>query len=188
MPGGGPGTGGVQSLGTVTSAHPFHPEAKRCGSDGAPCAKRTSGVLRRRPVHAAGQVCIGKEAHKLEERDLASGLEGLQSVFTDPRREPWISHVLPRLRMLTAEPEARQAMLKASGLLPRALRNVLAGRSQPRPSARIRLTEFVHNASKLGDRHCAGCDGFLETPVPRRRYCSTRCRQRAKRQRAVQER
>lgn len=151
----------------------------------------------RRPVHATGLVCIGKEAHRLEERDLVAALDELQSVYRDPRREPWTTAVLPRLRALAAQPQGRTAMMGASGLQPRALRDVLTGRSRPRHAARIVLAALMQDASpdavipperRCATRICAGCGEPIPTapattPGPDRRYCSDRCRKRAARHR-----
>ncbi|MGI8546581.1 MAG: hypothetical protein ACR2M1_04485 [Gemmatimonadaceae bacterium] len=192
MPGGGQGIAGVKSLGTVASTYPYHPEPKRCGPDGQPCTKQTEGLLSRRPVHAAGLVCIGKEAHRLEERDLVAGLDELQSVYHDPRREPWTTAVLPRLRALAAQPGGRAAMMEASGLQPRALRDVLSGRSRPRHAARVALAALVQHASpdaltpperRCATRLCAGCGEPLTAGNPRQRYCSRACQQHAYRAR-----
>lgn len=188
MPGGGKGIAGVKSLGAVASTYPYHPEPKRCGPDGEPCGKRTEGMLSQRPVHAAGLVCIGKEAHRLEERDLVANLDELQNVYADPRREPWTTRVLPRLRALAREPEGRRAIREASGLQARALRDVLTGRSRPRQAARVALAALVQDADAPVQRRCAGCDepipvSSATTPGPIRRYCSDRCRKRTARQR-----
>jgi hypothetical protein len=173
----------VRDLGTVASTYPYHPEPKRCGPDGQPCTKQTEGVLSRRPVHAAGLVCIGKEAHRLEERDLITDPDEIQSVFADPRREPWTTAVLPRLRVLAAQPEGRTAMMNASGLQSRALRDVLAGRSRPRQTARIALAALVQDADAPPERRCAGCGEPLTTSNPQQRYCSRACQQHAYRAR-----
>jgi hypothetical protein len=85
-PGGGEGIAGVNSLETVAEAYPFHPEPKRAGLDGRPCTKQAEGLLRRRTVQGAGTVCIGKEAHRLEDRSLAASLDELVNIFADPRR------------------------------------------------------------------------------------------------------
>lgn len=180
MPGGGPGVAGVKSLGAVADAYPYHPESKRCGPDVQPCGKRTDGVLSRRPVYAAGLVCIGKEAHRLEERDLVAGLDELQSVFTDPRREPWTTHVLPRLRTLAAEPGGIGNLQKVTGLKSRALRDVLAGRSRPRTAARLALAELVKEAPHAPTRRCAVCGTAIEALDSRQRYCSPQCRKRVR--------
>lgn len=180
MPGSGPGIAGVKSLGTVAGAYPYHPESKRCGPDGEPCRKQTNGLLSRRPVHAAGLVCIGKEAHRLEERDLVAGLDEVQSVFTDPRREPWTTHVLPRLRTLAAEPGGIDNLKAASRLKSRALRDVLAGRSRPRTAARLALAELVKEAPHAPTRRCVGCGTAIEALDSRQRYCSSQCRKRVR--------
>ncbi len=51
-----------------------------------------------------GTICVGKEAHRLEERDIVTDLDDLVSIYADPRREPWAVETLPRLRALAAEP------------------------------------------------------------------------------------
>jgi len=181
MPGGGPGVAGVKSLGAVADAYPYHPESKRCGPDGQPCGKRTDGVLSRRPVYAAGLVCIGKEAHRLEERDLVAGLDEVQSVFADPRREPWTTHVLPRLRTLAAVPDGMDHLKTVSGLTSRALRDVLAGRSRPRKTVRLTLAEMVKESTSIPTRRCPSCGAIIEGSDSRQRYCSPRCRKRVQR-------
>lgn len=178
MPGGGPGIAGVKSLGSVAIAYPYYPESKRCGPDGEPCRKRTEGVLGRRPVYAAGLVCIGKEAHRLEERDLVAGLDELQSVFTDPRREPWTTHVLPRLREMATEPEGRDTLRRASNPQSSALHEMLTGRSRPRETVRMALVGLVHDTPDSPVRHCLGCEKPMETADLRQRCCSARCRKR----------
>ncbi len=179
MPGDSQGVAGVKSLGAVAGSYPYHPESKRCGPDGEPCRKRTEGVLSRRPVYAAGSVCIGKEAHRLDERDLVAGLDELQSIFTDPRREPWTVHVLPRLRMLARQPGGEDALMSATGLKSRALRDVLAGRSRPRKPVRISLVELVKEYIFIPTRHCLNCGATIEGSDSRQRYCSLSCRKRA---------
>lgn len=136
-------------------------------------------------MHADGLVCIGKEAHRLDERDLVASLDELQSVYHDPRREPWmVVAMLPKLRALAAQPEDLTAMREVSGLLPRALRDVLTGRSRPREAAaRITLAALVHDGAVTPERHYAGCGEPLTTPTPRQRYCSESCRKRSEYQR-----
>lgn len=73
---------------------------------------------------SAGLVCLGKEAHKLDERDLAADLAELQNVFTGPRRRPWETHHLPRLRALLVEPDTRAAIARKAGITPRRLHDV----------------------------------------------------------------
>lgn len=183
IPGGGHRIAGVKSLGSVAAAYPFHPEAKRNGPDGRPCGKRTEGVLHRRPVRAAGLFCIGKEAHKLEDRDLVSGLNELQSIFNDPRREPWRVDILPRLRRLAYTAVGRRQLTESTQLSSRAIRDIIAGRSTPRKSARVALAKLVTSSSNEQARECVECGRLLEGNDPRQRYCNSRCRSRAHRQR-----
>lgn len=183
MPGGGPGIAGVKSLGSVASTYPYHPEPKRCSPDGHPCHRRTEGVLRRRPVHAAGLVCIGKEAHRLEERDLVASIDELQSVYHDPRREPWTTHLLPMLRKIGNGPEGRKGLIDASGLQPRALRDVLSGRSRPRKAVKDALWKVAKDTVSAV-RICTGCGTSIDTGDSRQQYCSKRCRERMKKRRS----
>ena len=69
----------MSCLGSVAAAYPHHPKPKRVGPDGRPCHRQTAGLLRRRPLRAAGTVCIGKEAHRLEDRGLVADLDELLS-------------------------------------------------------------------------------------------------------------
>lgn len=179
-PGGGPGVAGVQSLGGVAAAYPFHPEPKRLGPDGRPCHKQTAGLLRRRPVRAAGMLCIGKEAHRLDERSLVSDLDEVLSVYADPRRAPWAADVVPKLRALAADSGGAAKLREASGLSRRALRDVLAGRSRPREGAARALLTLAKGVTPLAGRVCSGCSELFASADPRQRYCSNRCRDRAK--------
>lgn len=139
FPGGGRGVAGVSSLDAVAAAYPFHPEAKRSGPDGKACGKQTDGLLQRRVIEGAGTICIGKEAHRLEDRGLVATLDEVLTTYADRRRDPWIVKVLPRLREIAAEVGGRDRLMEVSGLSERALRDVLTGRSRPRESARTAL-------------------------------------------------
>ncbi|MDP9365600.1 MAG: DNA polymerase, partial [Chloroflexota bacterium] len=186
-PGGGAGVAGVQSLGGVAAAYPFHPEPKRLGPDGKPCHKQTAGLLRRRPVRAAGLLCIGKEAHRLEERPIVADPDALLNVYADPTRGPWDADALPRLRALAAEPGGVTQMTEACGLKPRALRDVLAGRSTPRAAVRTTLAGLLDVANPPPSRLCPGCGASLPLGNSRRRHCSARCRKRAARLRSARQ-
>ncbi len=182
-PGGGDGVASVQSLGSVAAAYPHHPEPKRLGPDGQPCGKQTEGLLRRRPVRGAGTVCVGKEAHRLVERGLVADLRELLGTYADPRREPWTVDVLPKLRAVAAAPGGMAALAETSGLTPRTLRDIVAGRSRPRTAARTALVALVAEVPSPGGRRCAGCGRAVTEADPRRRYCSKECRERAKQER-----
>lgn len=142
----------------------------------------------RRPIQAAGHVCIGKEAHRLEERELITDLDEIQSTYADPRREPWTTHILPRLRAMAAEPGGIEHLAEIAGMSPRRLRDVLAGRSRPRHAARAALADavthaLVQDADVSPERRCGGCGHALTAANPRRRYCSRACQQLAYRTR-----
>jgi hypothetical protein len=134
-PGGGDGVVGISSIDAIADAYPFHPEPKRLGPDGTPCHKQSAGKLQRRIVRGAGTICIGKEAHRLEDRGLVANLDELLTTYTDPRRDLWAVDVLPRLCAIEAEAGGRARLMAASGLSERALRDVLKGRSRPHHQA-----------------------------------------------------
>jgi hypothetical protein len=144
-PGGGEGVAGVNALGTVAEAYPFHPEPKRAAQDGRLCTKQWEGLPVRRKVQGAGTVRIGKEAHRLEDRELVADLGDLLSTYADPRRDPWTIEYLPRLRTLAREAGGMSMLGEVSGLSQRALRDVLAGRSQPREQSKRRLVALAKN-------------------------------------------
>jgi len=135
-PGGGGSVAGVSSLDLVAAAYPFHQEPKRIDRDGQPCVKQTDGLLRRRIVHGAGSICIGKEAHRLDDRSLITHPDELLNTYRDPRRDPWTGNVLPRLRAMAAKPGGMTGLANTVGMSERRLRDVLKGRSRPRENAR----------------------------------------------------
>ncbi len=167
-------------MGGVARAYPHHPESKRVGPDGKPCHKMTEGQLTRRSVRAGGTVCVGKEAHRLEERDIVTDLDDLVSIYADPRREPWSVDMLPKLRAVAVKSGGMGILAEVSGLKARALRDVLAGRSRPRENARLALAALVRQEALPSSRICHGCSRRVTTIDPRRRYCSRECRERAK--------
>ncbi len=135
-------------------------------------------------MREGGRLYIGKEANRIEERELVTSVGDLTSIYEDGRRHPWRATVLPQLRNLAASPEGRSALRLASGLSNRALRDVLAGRSMPRSGVRVRLVAL---ASKHGitERACLQCGSMVPTMDPRRVYCSARCKKRAEKQRRL---
>ncbi|MBA3274583.1 MAG: hypothetical protein H0T72_02220, partial [Chloroflexia bacterium] len=164
FPGGDYGTAGVKSLGSVAGAYPYHPEPKRLGTDGLPCGQRTEGVLSRRPVHAAGLVCIGKEAHRLADRDLVAGLGDVLGIHRDPRRDPWSVVVMPRLAGLASAPGGLADLADVAGMTPRRMRDALAGRSVPRTAARLALATVARQSPDLERRCCLACAEPLSSP------------------------
>lgn len=73
----------VETYLDVLASYPFHPEPKSLGPDGRPCGRRTVGLLRRRPVSPMSVVYIGKEANRLEDREvgLVHDLDAVQADY-----------------------------------------------------------------------------------------------------------
>jgi hypothetical protein len=177
----------VQSYGEVVARYRVHPEAKSLGPDGAPCAKQTIGLLRRRAVRLGELVHIGKETNRLEdvEQRLVHDWADVRLVLREPGADTWTSEVLPKLRVLTAEPGGTARLSEASRLTPRALRDVLSGRRRPRERVRQVLLVLANVTTSPGRQVCSGCSGRFASAAPRQRYCSIGCRERAKYQRRV---
>lgn len=92
-----------------------------------------------------------------------------------------------KLRILARSSEGRRALTETSGLGPRALGDVLAGRSRPRHAARRALAALVDDVTMPPEmpqqRRCAGCGEPLTASNPQQRYCSRACQQHAYRTR-----
>ena len=128
---------------------------------GGRALSRTVGLVDRRPVRAAGLLCIGKEPHHLEERSLVSDPNDQLSIHADCRQAPWATDALPGPRALAAEPDGLAALAEASRLKGRALRGVLAGRSRPRRVAREELTALLDRTPAPIPHACPGCGAPL---------------------------
>jgi hypothetical protein len=134
----GPASGGtvrLKSLGEVIAEYRSHPEAESLGPDGRPCARTTIGLLRRRPVRAAGLVCIGKEAN--ERDDVEEGLvHDLGDVLTEygPVDDPWTTVELPLIRTV---PTGKLA--SAAGVDRKTVQRTKAGVTRPHPAVSRRL-------------------------------------------------
>lgn len=167
----------VRSLGFVADAYPFHPESKRSGPDGVRCGKETEGLLSVRNVRAAGLVCVGKEAHRLEERDLVADLDELQNVFTDPRRSHWNRHALPNLE----EHRTRDAagLSEAVGIHDRSVRRIIQGNRGGSKETRTRILSVLGTKEECTPRTCAVCGQSIASSDPRKQYCSHGCANRA---------
>ncbi len=131
------------------------------------------------PVRVVDTVCIGKEAHRLEERGLVADLDELLSTYADPRQEPWTADVLPGLRALAAEPGGPARLAQRAGLSVRTVQRALAGDARSRQAARAALTGFA-DASPPESRACPVCAAPVVSSRPAARYYSARCRERAK--------
>jgi len=137
----------VASYGDVIARYRTHPEPKSLGPDGIPCSRNTVGLLRRRPVRAAGIVYSGKESNLLDEveRGLVHDWGEVLQTYRDPRRDQWVTTVVPFLKRLPAATLARQAGLTKRTI--QALRN-----GHARPSSKTRwavITVALEHAQRL---------------------------------------
>lgn len=177
----------VQSYGDVIGRYRTHPEVKSLGPDGAPCEKRTIGLLQRRPVVLRELVHIGKETNRLEEveQGLVHDWEEVQLVFRESPGDSWATEVLPVLRSIP-----RVELAKATGTQERTLREILAGRRQPHRGLRETLLycAAMHRGTsrhmkEIRAKACCSCGTPMDRP--RARYCSPACRQSAYRRRTL---
>jgi len=134
------GVVGVKSYRDVVDAYRVHPEPKSLGPDGQPCTRRTVGLLSRRPVRALTVTHVGKETNLLDE--IQAGLVGEEEQalveYTDSRRDPWSTLVVPVLRTM---PQRKTAA--AAGIHRDTLADITAHRSKPRSATRERLTSLA---------------------------------------------
>jgi hypothetical protein len=99
-PVGGHGIARVRTYREVLAAYAAHAESKSAAPDGSPCGPLTTGELQRRMIHVGRIVYVGKESNRLEEVDagvLHDEAEFL-NVYKDPRRDPWITELMPKLQ------------------------------------------------------------------------------------------
>jgi hypothetical protein len=195
----GEGVAKVQTYRDHAVRYAKHPDPKRLGPDGTPCRTLSTGLLSPRHVDAFDITQIGKEVNRLDEVEagLVRGAEEVYTVYSPPRRDRWTRFVVPTLRQI-----GRSALLATGALRDSALREVLAARARPHPSAQARLTAIAvrHARAELENRgehvptdttamlysflatarptrgHCAQCGRVTSG---RRTFCSGRCRQRA---------
>lgn len=121
-------TARVKTYGEVLREYEFHPEAKCCDADGNVCTKQTVGLLSRRHVQIDRMRFIGKESNSLE--DVEAGLihtaESVYTEYCDPKRNEWVTRVLPGLKKAPLA-----GLIKETGLSRRALLDLRAGRARP---------------------------------------------------------
>ena len=102
----------VKSYRDVLEEYLTHPEAKSAGLDGTACHRATSGLLQRRPIHAAYFYYIGKESNLFEEVEhgLVHDLAEVQARYDDPHNDHW-RIVLTVLKMMRRAEVARAASI-----------------------------------------------------------------------------
>jgi hypothetical protein len=126
----------------------FHPEAKCADSSGAPCTRQSVGLLGRRHVTIDSLTYIGKESNRLEEVEEQSILDpgDTYTEYPDPRRDEWITKILPVLRAMTV-PE----LVAKSGLSRATIQAIRAGR-KPHQKNRKRLVQIL-TSPRLDSKH-----------------------------------
>ena len=135
----------VKSFRDVLREYQSHPEAKSSGPDNEPCARSTSGLLRRRSVQAMPfgpglSAYIGKESNRQEEVEagLVSQFGDVISAYEDLSRETWLRVWLPRAKRLS-----RQQITEITGMSRTQMTEMLAGRSVPRRATRVALARSL---------------------------------------------
>ena len=125
----------VQSMRDVVIDYTEHPETKSLGTDGQPCAEKTTGLLRRRHVRPSWVQHIGKEANRFEDvegRDVPEWDEVLER--SEPRGQgEWELEVLPVLSRLRAKRVAQ-----AAGMSVRQVIRILKSGRRPPPRNAVR--------------------------------------------------
>jgi DNA adenine methylase len=136
------------SYGDVLAEYETHPEPKSAAADGTPCSRTTRGLLQRRPVRATSIVYIGKESNRLEEVEegLIHSPDEVQEVYRDPRQDPWLTHVVPVLKMIPRRDLAR------AGLSESQIKRLRNGHCMPSAKTRLLLTRAAgdYARSQLG--------------------------------------
>ena len=136
-------TARVKTYGDVLREYEFHPESKCADANGNPCEKQTVGLLRRRHIRIDHVKYIGKESNHLEAVD-AGIIHSEKSIYTeyiDQSRDEWQTKIRPALKRLSLS-----RLIRESGLSRRALLDLRAGRSRPRPKHLDRLIVIVRRS------------------------------------------
>jgi hypothetical protein len=125
-----------------------------------------------------------KDTLRLDDQLIGANPDELLSVYADTTGGPWEADALPRLCAMAAEPGGL-ARLAAAGVSARRMRDALTGRSRPLVDARAALVALIDSTEPPSGRSCGGCVASLRGVDPRQKHCSSRCRKRAARSRAV---
>ena len=186
-------------------------EKKALAADGAPCRAGTVGLLTPAPTDAYRVVLIGKETRNLERASVTE--DPVTTLYSDVEEDAWQKAFLPVLGDLAARSKGGVSGLARRHRIPLAtLRRALAGK-KVRQSTRARLAELAASLAceelraanpglalpydpeqvcqiyrrsfgELVARVCGGCGERLRGK--QRRWCSERCRVRARRDRAYE--
>ena len=137
----------VKSYGDVLGEYRTHPEPKSADQEGHACDRTTVGLLYRREVHVGSIVYVGKESNRLEEVEhgVVHDWQDVQDVYSDPRRDDWVTLIVPVLKIVPAH-----LLAEASGLSVRTIKSLRNGHSHPSRKHRATLARVaVAEARKL---------------------------------------
>jgi hypothetical protein len=153
------GTVAVRTLGDTFTSYRDHTEAKSLGPDGKPCRADTTGLLARRPVHAAKLVSIGKEMNALEEHLAGLRVEEADRLNTH-RRPDDDPNTLART-VLCALPETAGQIASGARLSTRTVDRARAGQSISRHSSQ-RLIEYARRRAGQHLQRAGHTDNWLD--------------------------
>jgi hypothetical protein len=127
------GVARVRTYRDVIAEYRVHPEAKSAGGDGKSCGPETRGLLQRRHVGVHRIRYVGKESNQIEEVDagIVHDLDEVSLEYRDPRRDPWWTDGLPRLRQMSTAVVAREL-----SVAPSTVKRWKSGRHMPRRAAK----------------------------------------------------
>jgi hypothetical protein len=130
----------VKTYQDVLADYRTHPESKSLGLDGKVCARRTVGLLRRRPVTALYLTHVGKESNQLEEVEagLVHDPNEIYTEYEDPAHAPWRSLVVPVLRQTP-----RRLIMEGTGLARSTVTALRNGHGVPHQQPRDALTRIA---------------------------------------------
>ncbi len=116
----------------------YHPEAKCADARGAPCSKRSIGLLARRHVAVDSIAYIGR-SNLLEEVEEQSLLDpnDVYTEYPDPRRDEWTVKILPKIKALPL-----RELMQRTGMARSTLQAIRAGR-RPHPQTRKALLKIA---------------------------------------------
>jgi hypothetical protein len=141
-----PGVVRIRTYRDVIRAYLAHPESKSLGPHGEPVMAHTAGLLRRRPIEAAGPILyMGKEGNRLDDRlnGLVTDPSDYRSMYEDPARTTWSELVVP---VLATMPRPEVASL--SGLSRRTIERYVYRGMRPHKTHEDQLTRIAVNYAK----------------------------------------
>ena len=137
---GGRGIARIQTHGDVLERYRVHPESGTVGPHDRPSTGETVGLLSREPRTVCRVLYVGKESNRLEEvqAGMVDDANQVFTVYNDPKDDSVWRAVVSVLRTTP-----REAIIAASKLSPRAIRDILAHRAIPRRDSRNALEQLA---------------------------------------------